>query len=89
MGFFPESVAIGDLNGDGNADLATANSGSLTASVLLNQGDGTFAAQAQYAVGSGPISVALRDLDGDGDADLATADSGSNTVSILLNQSIR
>jgi hypothetical protein len=31
----PESVAIGDLNGDGRADLATANNGSV--SVLLNE----------------------------------------------------
>ncbi|MEG3861167.1 DUF4347 domain-containing protein, partial [Microcoleus sp. herbarium12] len=32
----PESVSIGDINGDGKPDLATANWGSNTASILLN-----------------------------------------------------
>lgn len=32
----PESVAVGDFNGDGRADLAVANSGSGNVSVLLN-----------------------------------------------------
>ena len=33
----PESVAIGDLNGDGNPDLATANDAAGTVSVLLTE----------------------------------------------------
>ena len=33
---FPQSVAVGDLNGDGKPDLTTANLISITASVLLN-----------------------------------------------------
>ena len=38
-GYGPWSVAIGDLNGDGNPDLATANlNGRKTVSVLLNKG---------------------------------------------------
>jgi hypothetical protein len=36
------SVAIGDLNGDGKPDLATANQGDATASVILGNGNGTF-----------------------------------------------
>jgi len=35
-------VAIADLNGDGRPDLATANYGSNTASVLLGNGAGSF-----------------------------------------------
>ncbi|MCH7720899.1 MAG: VCBS repeat-containing protein, partial [Planctomycetes bacterium] len=77
----PFSVAIGDLDGDGDADLAVANRYSDNVSVLLNNGDGTFAADVLYGVGDQPQSVAIGDLDGDGDADLAVANPGSDTVS--------
>ena len=50
----PSSVAIGDLNGDGKPDLATANLGANSVSVLLNNGDGSFAAKHDYATGRGP-----------------------------------
>ena len=38
----PSSVAIGDLNGDANLDLAVANRYSDNVSVLLGNGDGSF-----------------------------------------------
>ena len=38
----PYSVAIGDLNGDGKPDLATANDGANTVSVGVNRVDGRF-----------------------------------------------
>src|SRR6266542_4182461 len=41
-GSYPHSVAIGDLNRDGRADVAIANAGSGSVSVLLGNGDGTF-----------------------------------------------
>ena len=41
-GTYPSLVAIGDLNGDGRADLAVANSGSGNVGVLLGQVGGTF-----------------------------------------------
>ena len=50
------SVAVGDFNGDGKADLAVANSCSDNVSVLLGNGDGTFQAAVNYAVGSEPAS---------------------------------
>ena len=70
----PASVAIGDLDGDLDLDLAVANQGvSDDVSVLLNNGDGTFAADVTYGVGDEPLSVAIGDLDGDLDLDLAVA----------------
>jgi hypothetical protein len=66
-----------------------ANYGSGTVSVLLNQGNGTFAPQVPYGVGSNPSSVTSADLDGDGDQDLAAPNSVPNSlsdaVSVLLN----
>ncbi|NRA58436.1 MAG: VCBS repeat-containing protein, partial [Phycisphaerales bacterium] len=66
----PQTVAIGDLDGDGDLDLAVANSVSHNVGVMLNNGDGSFAGAAHYSTGRGPYSVAVGDLDGDGDADL-------------------
>src|SRR5205823_2090673 len=71
------------------ADLVVSNyDGGLgyTVSVLLNQGNGSFAAQVEYVVGYGPVSVTSVDLDGDGDADLVVANAVTSTVSVLLNQ---
>src|SRR6266704_291405 len=80
----PNTVAIADLNRDGKPDLVTANAGSATVSVLLGNGDGTFAAKTDFTTGSGPQSVAIGDLNGDARPDLAVADAAFNKVSVLL-----
>jgi len=81
----PDSVAVGDFNGDGKLDLAVANSGSNDVSVLLGNGDGTFQT-ALYSplVGVNPVSVAVGDFNGDGKLDLVVVNSFSNNVSVLL-----
>jgi PKD repeat protein len=85
----PLSVAIADVSGDGKPDLVTANQGTGYASdylsgvsVLLGNGNGTFAAKADYGTGGGSASVAVGDVSGDGKPDLAVA--AGNGVSILL-----
>jgi FG-GAP-like repeat len=78
-------VDIGDLNGDGRKDLAVAfATPSGAVSVLLNQGNRTFAAPVNYDVCSHTNSVAIGDLDGDGDNDLAEI-SQCSEAGILLN----
>jgi FG-GAP-like repeat len=78
------AVAIGDLNGDGHTDLATANPGGKSVSVLSNRGDGSFAPPVNYALGREPWDIAVADLNADGKIDVATAN--PNTVSVLLNR---
>src|SRR2546426_4810219 len=78
------SVAIGDLNGDGKPDLVTANLVSSTVSVLLGNGDGSFEAKTDFETGSGTTCVAIGDLNGDGKPDLATSNFFTSTVSVLL-----
>jgi hypothetical protein len=84
VGTGPESIAIGDFNGDGKQDLATANDISDDVSVLLGDGAGGFAPAVAFGVGNGPLSVAVGDFNGDGQQDLASANSNSNNVSVLL-----
>ncbi|WP_051097204.1 FG-GAP-like repeat-containing protein [Spirosoma panaciterrae] len=80
------SVAVGDFNADGKPDLAVANSGSNNVSVLLGQGNGSFAVATNFAVGTRPSSVAVGDFNADGKPDLATVNNGSDNVSVLLGQ---
>jgi VCBS repeat-containing protein len=85
-GFFPISVAVGNFNGDGDPDLAVANTGSSDVSVLLGGPGGGFGAATNFPVGSlaSPVSVAVGDFNGDGRRDLVVANTGSNNVSVLL-----
>src|SRR5206468_11778904 len=69
----PSSVAIAVQDADRRPDLAVANSGSNTVSVLLGNGDGTFGAHTDFGTGSFPHSVAIGDLNGDSRPDMAVA----------------
>jgi hypothetical protein len=82
-GLTPQGVVAGDLDGDGDRDLAVANGGNV--SVLLNKGNATFAAAVNFATAAGPEAVVADDLDGDGDLDLATANRNAANASVLLN----
>jgi uncharacterized protein (TIGR02145 family) len=86
-GTSPLSLAIGDVDGDGKPDLAVANSGYNTVSVLKNTSTSnavSFATQEVYTTGTNPQSVAIGDLDGDSKPDLAVANKDI-TVSVLKN----
>jgi hypothetical protein len=71
----PQGIAIADLNGDGFADVTVAVEFIDTVSVLLGNGDGTFADAVGYGVGGFPENVVVGDFNGDGILDLASADS--------------
>jgi hypothetical protein len=81
----PNSVIGADLDGDGKVDLVVADSGGKV-SVLLGNGNGSFAARVDYPSDAGSFAVAAMDLNGDGKPDLAVANSGGGTVSVLLNK---
>jgi hypothetical protein len=82
----PGGVVIADVNGDGVADVVTANTTSGNVSVLLSNGDGTFQPAVTFGLSGGffLVWIAAGDLNRDGRIDLVTANLGSDDVSVLL-----
>ncbi len=81
----PIAVVVSELNRDGIPDLVTADVNGNTVSVLLGNGDDTFAAPLHFATASRPYGVAVADLNADGKLDLAVAcELAPGAVSVLL-----
>jgi hypothetical protein len=80
----PVAVQQADFNGDGLADIVTANALGNSISVLLNMGNGTFVAHADYPTGKNPRALVVADFNNDGSPDVAVANQDDNTVSIFL-----
>jgi FG-GAP-like repeat/FG-GAP repeat len=86
VGVQPFALVAGDFNADGKLDLAVTNSGGQTVTILLGNGDGTFAPApgSPPTVGLGPSALGLGDFNGDGKLDLAVGDLSDGAVTILL-----
>jgi chitosanase len=94
----PDQVGLADFDGDGHLDVAVANQGNDSVTVLRGGGDFTFGQVVNIPVHTtaggpaGPTGLAVGDFDGDGKPDLAVADYGNDanpgrTVNILRNTS--
>ncbi len=92
----PRGLAVGDLNGDGKADVVVANFGSSarigqtpTASGNLQLFKGTADGLSPWlslVTGNNPRGVVIADLNGDGRPDIAATFYGDNSMGIYLQQ---
>jgi hypothetical protein len=95
------SLAIADVNGDGELDIVTVNGCpsedcSVNVGVLLGKGDGTFqTAETYYSGAQIADSVAVADVNADGRPDIVVANCGgfsgsctTGTVAVLINTTL-
>ena len=85
---YPVFITRGDVDGDGNADLAVLNQNDNSISFFRNTGSPgimSWAPPIQYAAGSNPFSAALGDFNGDGKPDLARGDYEGDRIIIYKN----
>ncbi|NJN68058.1 MAG: hypothetical protein HC884_15785 [Chloroflexaceae bacterium] len=84
-----QDVALGDLDGDGDLDIVTANAlvwdaaGNVTSEnrVYLNDGEGAFPTSSAFGSSeSGTMSVAVGDVDGDSDLDIVAGNDYAQNI---------
>ena len=83
-GAYPDALAIGDFNGDGNADFVVANRDSNNVMFFVGNGDGTFKVPVVIASITSPTVMIATDLNGDGKQDVVVANTSPGQITILL-----
>jgi hypothetical protein len=87
-GSLPYDITSADFNNDGKVDIAVANNGSDSISIILNLGNGSFASTINYHAGLNPWRIISIDLNLDGNMDIVTVNTGTGStngdVSVLL-----
>ena len=82
-GLDPVAILVEDLDLDGDLDVATANRGSDSLTVLQGDGAGALGAALVLPVGDGPVDLVSDDFDQDGLPDLASVNNGASSISVL------
>jgi hypothetical protein len=87
----PGGLVVGDLDGDGNIDVAltVAFGGTPTLAILYGTGTGTLNAAVGIVGGSSPQGIVLADLNGDGTLDIVLSNTASADISVLFNTGSR
>ncbi|MFI5220769.1 MAG: FG-GAP-like repeat-containing protein [Bacteroidia bacterium] len=89
-GYYPEFLAISDIDGDGKLDVLVANRADSTISIFRNtstSGTLSFAARISLSTSAVPSNIVIGDLNSDGKPDIAVAVGAASVVSIFRNTS--
>jgi hypothetical protein len=84
-GRIPNRVAIGNVNGDGVADIAVSSPDGNNITLFLMSSKGV-ASSSTIAIGGKPKGLAIRDFNGDGKADMVITNNSDNTVTVMLSK---
>ena len=79
----PYRLATGDLDRDGDIDIAVMTEDTVT--LMLNDGDGTFSRAGRIVVGGQSLAVAVGDFDGDGANDPAVVSQTMPSIFVYAN----
>lgn len=84
VGLDPQGLAAGDINGDGDTDLVSANLGDNTITILRGLGNGGFDTPINIDVSGPAFGVAVGDLNLDGTDDIAVSIQGPNALEVHI-----
>lgn len=85
VGALPRAIAVADFNGDGRSDVAVANAGDGTVTVLFGDDTGQLGGSVTFPAGGEPSDVDAVDFDLDGTIDLIFANHETPSITVLLN----
>lgn len=83
VGTTPTFIALGDLDGDGDLDVAVSCQGNSTVHIRTNNGSGVFAGSTSFTVPTTPGKLALADFTSDGMLDLAITSQAMGSVNVF------
>ncbi|QNH61208.1 FG-GAP-like repeat-containing protein [Hymenobacter sediminicola] len=83
---YSPSLVTGDVDADGDLDLAICGVGSNSLGIYRNDGAGTFASLSTLQGGWVAYGLTLGDVDGDSDLDLVNVTANGQTLDVFLNQ---
>lgn len=81
----PRALAVADLDGDGNLDLAVTGQFEDELMIRFGNGNGGFGPQISYDAGDISRDVIVGDVNGDGSPDIVVADTVENRVTVRIN----
>lgn len=79
-----QSIALGDVDNDGKADLAVLNRADEELLVFSSLGDGNFEDADDLFTGASPSAVVIVDVDVDGNPDLVVTNAADRTVNVFF-----